>query len=170
MTINDLNSIKSTLISEFDDFWNYNILEQELKSEISHIFVAISNKEIIGFAAIKFILDEAELMNIATKKSYRKCGIGSNLLSFLIEYAKSHEINSINLEVNYKNLPAISLYKKYNFKKIGIRKKYYNNVDDAVIMKKNLVGSRKSEVRSQMSEVGGATSSRPRRFLFENRD
>ena len=36
--------------------------------------------------------------------------------------------------VNVNNKIAISLYKKYNFKEIGLRKKYYHNIDDALIM------------------------------------
>lgn len=41
---------------------------------------------------------------------------------------------SITLEVNENNLPAIHLYEKFNFKRLGLRKKYYNNTDNAVIM------------------------------------
>ena len=44
----------------------------------------------------------------------------------------------MNLEVNSKNQPAIELYQKFGFKQIGIRKKYYNMVDDAIIMQKEL--------------------------------
>ena len=42
----------------------------------------------------------------------------------------------ITLEVNEKNIPAISLYKKYGFETLGTRKKYYNNQFDAYIMTK----------------------------------
>ena len=36
--------------------------------------------------------------------------------------------------MNVNNIPAISLYKKFGFKEVGIRKKYYNNLDNAIIM------------------------------------
>ena len=52
--------------------------------------------------------------------------------------AKNTNKNSISLEVNEKNLIAINLYKKFGFKKIGSRKKYYNGIDDAIIMSKVL--------------------------------
>ena len=135
MTMEDLKLIKKNLTSDFDNFWSYNILKQELDSNISSIFVAISEKEILGFIAIKTIINEIDLMNIVIKKTYRKHGIGSKLLAYIINYATLNNINSINLEVNYKNVAAISLYKKFLFKEIGIRKKYYNNSDDAIIMK-----------------------------------
>ena len=56
------------------------------------------------------------------------------LLHKLIELCKEKEYSSITLEVNTKNIPAIKLYEKFGFKNVGIRKKYYNGLDDAVIM------------------------------------
>lgn len=58
------------------------------------------------------------------------------LLDKLIQMAKK-ERNNISLEVNEKNDIAIKLYEKYGFKKVGIRKKYYNGIDNAIIMTKN---------------------------------
>ena len=56
------------------------------------------------------------------------------MLEELINIAKERKLKDITLEVNVNNIPAINLYKKYNFKEVGIRKKYYNNTDDAIIM------------------------------------
>ena len=56
------------------------------------------------------------------------------MLEELIKIAKEKKLKDITLEVNVNNIPAINLYKKYNFKEVGIRKKYYNNSDDAIIM------------------------------------
>ena len=47
-----------------------------------------------------------------------------------------YERNNISLEVKEKNVPAIKLYEKYGFEKVGIRKKYYNGIDNAIIMTK----------------------------------
>ena len=62
--------------------------------------------------------------------------IGSTLLQKLIDTAQYQNFKSITLEVNENNLPAINLYSKFLFKKLGIRKKYYNNKDNAIIMTK----------------------------------
>lgn len=84
---------------------------------------------------MNIVLDEAHIANIAVKKTLRKNGIGSKLLENLIAEAKKYT-SSITLEVNEKNLPAISLYQKYGFQTLGKRKKYYNNTHDAYIMTK----------------------------------
>jgi len=135
MTNEDLEKIKDNLSKDFDNFWDYEILKEELNSRTSKYIVAKkSNNIIVGFAGIKIILDEAEIMNIVTKKEERHQGIGKLLLNEIIKISKENNIYLINLEVNAKNTIAINLYKKYNFKEVGLRKKYYNGQDDAVLM------------------------------------
>ena len=68
------------------------------------------------------------------KKDKRNFGIGSLLLEEIIRYSKIHNATSITLEVNEKNIAAIKLYKKYGFKQVGLRRKYYNNEDNAILM------------------------------------
>ena len=71
MSLEDLISIKDILTTEFDDFWNYEILKSELESNNSYFFVAKNiSGEIVGFAGIKIILDEADIMNIVVKKDF----------------------------------------------------------------------------------------------------
>lgn len=135
MTNEDLEKIKDNLFKDFDNFWDYEILKEELNYRTSKYIVAKkSNNIIVGFAGIKIILDEAEIMNIVTKKEERHQGIGKLLLNEIIKISKENNIYLINLEVNAKNTIAINLYKKYNFKEVGLRKKYYNGQDDAILM------------------------------------
>jgi len=134
MSNDDLLVLKNSLLNEFDDFWTYNILKQEFDNENTTYIVAKDNDMIIGFAGILVIMDEANIMNIVTKKDKRKLGIGSLLLEKLIGISKLKKLASITLEVNEKNIPAINLYKKYNFQQVGIRKKYYDNTDAAILM------------------------------------
>lgn len=135
MSLNDLESIKEILVSDFDDFWDYSILKDELSSTNSYYLVAKSDNEILGFAGIKYVLNEADIMNIVVKKSKRKLGIGSLLLKNIIELCKKLNISTLFLEVNEENIPAISLYKKFGFEKIGFRKNYYKE-NNAIVMKK----------------------------------
>jgi ribosomal-protein-alanine N-acetyltransferase len=134
MRASDLEYLKSTLNELFDDFWTYSILEKEFLNPNTTYIVAKEDENIVGFAGLLPILDEANIMNIVTRKDKRKLGIGSMLLSKLIELSKKQEMKSITLEVNEHNIPAIKLYEKYNFEIIGIRKKYYNNTDSAILM------------------------------------
>ena len=68
MTVQDLDLIS---LEDFDDFWSYNILKEELLSDTSFYIMAKSKNDIIGFAGIKFLLDEAHVTNIVTRKDKR---------------------------------------------------------------------------------------------------
>lgn len=135
MDLTDLDSIKDTLFTDFDDFWNYNIFKSELENENSIYVVAKFNNEIIGFAGVWITIDEAHITNIVTKKIYRNQGIASLLLKNLIELCKNlkPKISSLTLEVNEENISAQNLYKKFDFEILGKRKKYYND-KSAIIM------------------------------------
>ena len=137
MTLDDLETIKDILDSDFDEFWNYNVFKEELQSGNSKYLVAKFNNEIIGFAGIKIIIDEADIMNIVTKKIYRNQGVGTLLLSQIIDLCEELNLISISLEVNEINSSAIHLYENFNFKITGNRKNYYNG-SNAILMTKVL--------------------------------
>ena len=134
MTTNDLNEIASILSTEFDDFWNENIFRQELQNENSEYIVARLNNEIVGFAGIWISPVVIHITDIVVKKDKRNMKIGSNILEELIKLAETKERETLTLEVNEKNEIAQKLYLNYGFEKLGKRKKYYNNEDDAIIM------------------------------------
>ncbi len=134
MSLNDLEKIKDILISDFDDFWNYNILKEELESPNSKYIIAKTNdSEIIGFTGIKVLVDNADIMNIVVKKSWRNQGVGNLLLNNLISICKDLNLLSLSLEVNEDNLPAIHLYEKVGFKQVGLRKNYYQDKNGIVM-------------------------------------
>lgn len=133
MNKNHLEEIKENLETDFDNFWNYNILKEELSSDNSKYIVAISKGEVIGFAGIKFALDQADIMNIVTRKDCRNKGVGTLLLREIISICKQFKANSIFLEVSEDNEPAIKLYKKIGFKNVGIRKNYYKDKNGIVM-------------------------------------
>ena len=137
MTLEHLNQIANILVSDFDDYWNYDILRNELKTENSKYLVAILNEEIVGFAGIKMMVDEADIMNIVVKKTFRNQGIGTLLLKKLMDLSRELNCISITLEVMEENYPAIHLYKALGFTQIGIRKNYYQD-KNALIMKAQL--------------------------------
>lgn len=139
MTVSDLNEIGDILFSNFDDFWNINTFKCELLNPNSKYIVAKMDNKIVGYAGIWKAVDDVHITNIVTAKNLRRQNIGSILLSNLIEMAKAENgITSITLEVNCNNLPAKKLYEKSGFEVVGLRKKYYNNIDDAIIMTKQL--------------------------------
>ena len=134
MSLEDLEKIKDIIISDFDDFWNYNILKEELESTNSRYIIAKTNDgEIIGFAGIKIIIDTADIMNIVVKKAYRNQGVGNFLLTNLISICKNLNLSSLSLEVNEDNVSAIHLYEKFGLKRIGLRKNYYHGKNGIVM-------------------------------------
>ena len=139
MTLLDLETIQDILISDFDDFWSVSTLKGELQNSNSKYIVAKLDNDIVGFGGIWKAVDDIHITDIVVRKAQRNNGIGSAILAKLIELSKGDEnIKSLTLEVNSNNTPAQKLYKKFDFKKVGLRKKYYNNTDDAIIMTKQL--------------------------------
>lgn len=134
MTLEHFSSIELDLNTQFDDFWKPSVLRDELENHNSHYFVAVQSDKVLGFAGIWKAVDDCHITDIVVKKDFRMLGIGSKLLEKLIQEAKKENVTSLTLEVNANNIPAIGLYEKYGFKSLGIRKKYYNNTDDAIIM------------------------------------
>lgn len=136
MKNSDFELIENNLESDFDDFWNKDILKQELLND-EHVYLvakdSVSN-EVLGFAGVQCILDEAELMNIVVKKNKRGLGIGKVLMEKIINICRENNMKLLKLEVSEKNLVAINLYKSFNFKQVGVRDKYYNNCDAAILM------------------------------------
>lgn len=135
MSIDDLDSIKTVLQNEFDEFWNYNVFKDELKNENSYYIIAKLENNIVGFGGIWKAVDDVHITNIVVRKKFRKLGIGNVILEHLIKIGRNiQDINSITLEVNSKNTPAINLYLKFGFKKVGLRKNYYGLDENAIIM------------------------------------
>lgn len=134
MTKEHLEQIRNILMTEFDEFWNANVLEKELENLLSYYIVAINENEVVGYAGLWQPCDEGHITNIVTKLDKRGNKIASKMLEELIELAKRKNLKSVTLEVNVHNEIAINLYKKYDFKEIGKRPKYYYNKDDALIM------------------------------------
>ena len=137
--LSDLNLIKNTLETDFDDFWNYNIIKKELQNDSSIYLCCKIDSEIIGFAGISIILDTAELNNIVIKKDKRGYGYSSILLKELLKFAKSKNCKTFNLEVANNNIIAINLYKKFGFEQVGMRPKYYNGTDALLFSLKIIV-------------------------------
>ena len=135
MTLEDFNSIFEKFTIDFDEFWNPSLLKDELENKNSKYIVAKLHDKVVGFAGIKIMIDEADIMNIVVRKNYRNQGIGSLLLKDLINLSIEFKLKCITLEVMEENYPAIHLYKKFDFKECGFRKNYYKD-KDGIIMKK----------------------------------
>ncbi len=97
------------------------------------IYIYKENNINKGLIHIQNGIDIIDLLNIIVKPEYQNQGIGSVLLKYIID---NKQDKKIMLEVRSKNINAIKLYQKYDFKIINIRKNYYKD-DDAIIMERN---------------------------------
>lgn len=89
----------------------------------------------VGYVSTWLVFEEAHITAIAVRKAYRGRGVGELLLAGAIEFAMHHKSRVVTLEVRVSNESAIALYRKYGFKKVGLRKAYYSdNREDADIM------------------------------------
>lgn len=124
----------------FDDPWSLGSFEQELGNRISFYSVARDDKSnaVVGYAGVWMMYDCANITNVAVAPSFRRSGLGTKLLCNLEEAAKKYGMESITLEARASNTAAIGLYIKNGFSKCGLRKKYYHNTEDAILMTKSL--------------------------------
>ena len=100
--------------------------------------VAEDKGKILGYAIGEVQKDCGKIISIAVYPIYRKKGIGKELANFLIEYFKKKNLKKISLQVRKNNLAAISFYKNLGFQILKTIKNYYQNGDDAYLMKRNL--------------------------------
>lgn len=96
--------------------------------------VMLKDDEVIGYYSFQKICDEGYINNIAIKSEYQSQGLGTKLFEDLIERAEKFEVKALTLEVGKNNNKAIGLYEKFGFKVEGVRKNYYKNSEDALIM------------------------------------
>ena len=76
--------------------------------------------------------------SVSVRKEYWNKGIGSQLLLEIINFAKENSFEIIELQVRNDNFSAIHLYEKFGFKKISVRKNYYENIEDAYVMQREV--------------------------------
>ena len=120
-----LEYIQGILLKEFNVKYS--------KNDYSKEYVYILNNEILGFIIYEYIYDRIELDYIYVDKEKRGIGIANILMNQMIGCAKENNIKNSTVEVNKNNFSAISLYKKYGFIDVAVRKGYYNG-EDALLM------------------------------------
>ena len=107
--------------------------EKIYSSDFNKIFVASIEDEIVGFVLLQKT-DELNIDSIAVKAEYRNRGVATKLIEVAKDFAKEQGVGVVSLEVAYKNITAFLLYEKLGFEVRRVRKKYYDNGDDAVEM------------------------------------
>lgn len=118
----------------FDMPWTENMFIPELNCADVTYLVGTRGNEVVCYGGFHSVLDEAHITNIAVRNTDRGRGIGKFLMSALIAKAREKGAKHITLEVKSTNIPAIRMYEGFGFRVEGVRKRYYNNMFDALVM------------------------------------
>lgn len=121
----------------FSDPWSENSIAGELTNPLSLWLVCVEDEAVLGYIGSQTVLGESDMMNIAVAPQARRRGIAQGMIEALIETLKSRESHCLSLEVRASNAPAIGLYEKLGFVRVGRRPNYYRSPkEDALIMRK----------------------------------
>ena len=124
----------STKVSD----WSMSTIEDLFKYNYRYFYVLLDNTDIIGFAGISVVMEEGDIEDIAILPEYQGQHLSSLLMKAILKKASDLDVYKLTLEVRASNEKAISLYTKYGFKQIDVRKGYYKNPgEDAIIMQNN---------------------------------
>lgn len=120
---------------QFGAPWKESDFISDLASGQSEYLIVIEENKILGFLGYHWILDEAEITNIAVCCEAKGQGIGDLLLTSLMDQVGSRGVEHVFLEVRNSNEAAQKLYRKNKFVPVGKRKHYYHNPEeDGIVM------------------------------------
>ena len=115
--------------------WSEQSFADSLKQEEALFLVAEEEGRGFGYIGIYLSFDEGEITNVSVDGVQRNRGIGNALVEQLKKEAKERKVERIFLEVRVSNEPAIHLYEKQGFEKVGSRKNFYEKPrEDAWVM------------------------------------
>ena len=136
MTFEDLPRVRLIERASFFNPWPVDAYRNELMTNrLASYVVARLGGDVIGFAGLWVMVDEAHVTSFAVDPRWRRRGVGERLLLALLDIAVARNAREATLEVRLSNMPARRLYEKYGFRPVGIRPRYYSdNGEDALIM------------------------------------
>ena len=142
ISVKQINEKDIDLCYELDSntisLWTKKQWANEFKKEgIKVIGLSLSNL-LVGICVCHMVLDEAQINFFAINHQYRKKGLGTNLMSYLIKECEKLNLNKLFLEVSHTNIAAKQFYKRFDFSTVGIRKNYYKDGSDALLKEKKL--------------------------------
>ncbi len=135
MVQSDLPQAAALEAKTFSMPWKEEDFAEMIAAPYAHFFVADEDGRIVGIIGLRDLSGEGEITNVAVCEERKRHGIGSMLVSRVIEESQSLGIGDLTLEVRVSNEAAIRLYDKFGFKSEGIRPGFYEKpVEDALIL------------------------------------
>lgn len=138
MNESDLNRVAAIERECFSDPWSREAYFGILGNPSYAVWCAEESGQVIGFAAMQWVLDEGYICNIAVMEEHRRKGAAHRLIDALCKTAGEQNLSFLTLEVRESNLAARNLYERHGFRIEGRRKNYYQSPpEDAILMTKN---------------------------------
>ncbi len=137
MQASDLDIILAIESDVYDYPWTRGNFEDSLNAR-HQAWVMMQADEVIGYAVMMTVLDEAHLFNVSIARAYQKQGLGYALVNDMIANAKTSGAKNMFLEVRESNMSARKLYEKIGFVEVHIRRGYYQakaGREDAILMR-----------------------------------
>ncbi|SEP59426.1 [SSU ribosomal protein S18P]-alanine acetyltransferase [Arthrobacter sp. OV608] len=142
------------------DAWPLHMFYDELAQPDTRWYLAAEGSEgIVGYAGLMCIEPIADVQTIAVVPEYEGRGIGTTLLTRLIEEARRRYAADLLLEVRADNPRAQQLYLRFGFEQIHVRPGYYRDGVDALIMRLQLTGDAAQDSGKETSKEKGDEAS-----------
>ena len=134
---NDFDRIYEIEKRVFSNPWSKESIKKELDNDSKSLnLISEMDGQLMGYFFSHMISNEVHILNIAIDVSFQHRGNGKAFFSQI--FKKYLEYANVFLEVKRTNLPAINLYHKFGFEEIDIRKMYYSDGQDAVVMSRKV--------------------------------
>jgi ribosomal-protein-alanine N-acetyltransferase len=133
----DLDAVMEIERLSFKSPWSRQVFSEELSRSWAHVDIVrrTATGRIVAFCNYWLVADEVHLLNVATHPQERNEGHASRLLAHVIDYARLAACRLVTLEVRRSNESAQRLYRRFAFKAVGVRPRYYvDDNEDAVVM------------------------------------
>jgi tRNA threonylcarbamoyl adenosine modification protein YeaZ len=124
--------------ASFADGWRVSDIVSMLTMPGTLALIAQAGHEPAALLMARAVVDEAEILTIATTPRHRRKGLARHLLHSLDAYLISLAVNTLHLEAASDNAAALALYSSCGFERSGLRKAYYANGADAIMMRRTM--------------------------------
>ncbi len=108
-------------------------LEQARRGERTYL-VARRHADVVGYAGMMYAVGDGHVTNVAVAAGERRSGVATRLLAELAWVALERGCTALTLEVRVSNTGAQELYRRFGFGPVGVRQRYYENSEDAIVM------------------------------------
>jgi len=131
-----LSAVLAIEKKSFPQPWSLSLFMSEFTNRLATYLVLRIKRKVIGYIGYWNLFEEAHITTFAIHPDYRRQGFGKKLIQYALNLIMNQGCHEVFLEVRVSNFPAQNLYRSLGFSSIGIRKKYYSDGEDAIIMKK----------------------------------